>query len=205
MDDVLLSLQDFMATFKAIRSVESERLALQLQSSEDLLASIAQQTDEIKNAAAQSGSVTERASHALRENDEEIEEAEKIEVRTALVADHLLVVRNFASEVTRAVATLKRSAKPSPGAGWEKVRQELSGIGFDSLKEIRANLPAGVGDIARIVPLVGIVGLLTAIAGPTAGLAGLISGFKPLAETIKTLRESGSPAAADRSEAVDEE
>jgi hypothetical protein len=92
MDDVLLSLQDLLAVYPIVRKIEAEQLALAIQRNDSDLADIQFNTNAIKRAAAESEAVTENAVAALKENDDEIEDARDVVVRAGLVADHLLVV-----------------------------------------------------------------------------------------------------------------
>ena len=138
MDDTLQTLRDLLAAFPIVRRIENERLALDLDRNADTISAIQQEMDAVKVAAAQSGAVTEEAINALTHNDAAIEDAIDPVVRTSLIADNLLVLRNFASAVIGGIAGYGRLAIA-------KVGPELTGLGGDIWQEIRGHLPNGVG------------------------------------------------------------
>jgi hypothetical protein len=108
----------------------------------------------IHNAAAHSDIVAPGAVNALGENEPDIRQAQSVEVRADLVADRLLIHRNFVSQALRAITR-------KSGGVWEV-------IGPDFI--------TGSKVAARMLPPLAVIGLLTAIAGPIAGLAGLLRG-----------------------------
>lgn len=188
LDDVLLSLQDFTAVYPIVRKIEAERLALAIQGDRTLLVAIQAETAEIKVAAASSEAVTNNAVAALQENDAEIEEASALEVRASLIADQLLIVRNFVSEILRAVRDYGTEAVAKMTPSLKQASSDLKEVGTEIWEEVRQNLPRGVGKAARVLPLVILVGLLAKISLPVAGLATLVGGFKPIAKAIKQLK-----------------
>jgi hypothetical protein len=95
----------------------------------------------IKAAAEKSGAVTEEAIGALTQNDLAIEDATDPVARTRLIADKVLVARNFVSAVSREAARYGR-----------KAGTELAGLGGDIWKAIRIGLPP-------LVPPAALVGL----------------------------------------------
>jgi PTS system mannose-specific IIA component len=193
LDDVWLSAQDLLAVYPIVRKIESERLALAIQQDQNLISEIRAETDQIKDAAAESSdAVTVNGVAALRENDPEINQARNLQVRTNVIADQLLVIRNFCSEVFRAVRDAGTDAGILMGHSLKVAGQELKTVGQDSWKQVRENLPIGVGKAARVLPLVALVGLLAKISMPVAGLATLVRGFKPIAKAIKEFQESPS-------------
>jgi Leucine rich repeat len=191
MDDVLLSLQDLVASYPIVRTIEAERVALSIQRDTHILEAVAAEMDVIKEEANASVAVTPVAVAALKENDLEIEDAITLDVRAGLIADQLLVVRNFTSEVVRYVREHGSRTTTTLVAGLEQAGSELGDLGQKSWEAAKANLPDGVGAAARILPVGLLVVLLTNIAGPVAGLAALAGGFKQLAKAITQLREVG--------------
>jgi hypothetical protein len=190
-DDVLLSLQDLLAIYPIVRKIEAERLALSIARDASLLDAVTSEADAIKLEASESEVVTAAAIAALRENDPEIEDARSLDVRAGLVADQLLVVRNFVSEIVSYVRRHGAGATaPSVGA-LRQASNELKELGGKSWEAAKANLPDGVGAAARILPVGLVIVLLASIAGPVAGLAALSGGFKQLAQAIKQLRDFG--------------
>jgi hypothetical protein len=159
-------------------------LALHLDRSIDAIPTIREQMDAIKAAAAQSGAVTEEAICALAQNDAVIEDATDPLVRTSLIADKLLVFRNFAGAVIGGIASRGRTALAKAGT-------ELGELGEDIWRAIKEELPKGIGAAARIAPLIGLVTLAGVIAGPVASVASVVPAFKPIADTLKNaIRDS---------------
>jgi hypothetical protein len=99
-------------------------------------------------AAAASRAASEAAIEALNQNDRAIQDARDANLRTGLIGDKLLVVRNFA------------------GAVITKIGTELGELGTKSWGAFREEFPKGIGMVARGAPL---VLLATAIAGPAGG------------------------------------
>jgi hypothetical protein len=184
MDDTLQTLRDLLAAFPIVRRIEAEVLALHLDRSIDAIPTIREQMDAIKAAAAQSGAVTEEAICALAQNDAVIEDATDPLVRTSLIADKLLVFRNFAGAVIGGIASRGRTALAKAGT-------ELGELGEDIWRAIKEELPKGIGAAARIAPLIGLVTLAGVIAGPVASVASVVPAFKPIADTLKNaIRDS---------------
>jgi len=208
-DDVLLSLQDLLAIYPIVRKIEAEHLALSIQRDATLLAAVTTEVEAIKEEARESEAVTKAAVAALKENDPEIEAARTIDVLAGLMADQLLVVRNFGSEAVSYVRKYGTSATMALGAGMGRASSELKELGGKSWEATKANLPDGVGAAARVLPVGLVIALLANIAGPVAGLAALSGGFKQLAQAIKQLRDVGklpkeekpNPEAATRGKA----
>jgi hypothetical protein len=170
MDDVLLSLQDFLALYPVVRKIEAEQLALSIQRDADFLSAIQSNMVGIKQVATESQDVTRNAVAALTENDEEIERSRNLDVQAGLIADDVLVARNF---VGAAVASLRNFGS------------ELKEVGDKSWEAVKTNLPDGVGTAAWLLPLGGLVYLLGPYVG---GLAVLLQAFKPHARAIEQLK-----------------
>jgi hypothetical protein len=176
MDDTLQTLRDLMAAFPIVRRIEAERLALDLDRNADAIPIIQQQMNAIQAVAAQSGAVTEEAICALTQNDADIEDATDPGVRTGLVADQLLVVRNFAGAVIGGIGSYGR-----------KAGTELAGLGGDIWKAIRVGVPP-------LVPPIALVGLAVWISGPVTGIAAAVATFKPMAKILESLARNKKPA-----------
>jgi formylglycine-generating enzyme required for sulfatase activity len=192
-DDVLLSLQDLLAIYPIVRKIEAERLALSIQRDATLLTAVRAELEEIKKEASVSEAVTEASRAALKENDPDIEVARTLDVLAGLLADQLLVVRNFGSVAVTYVRKHGASAAVALGAGLARAGSELKELGGNSWEAAKVNLPEGVGAAARILPVGLVIALLANIAGPVAGLAALSGGFKQLAKAINKLKNIGEP------------
>jgi hypothetical protein len=177
-DDVLQTLRDLLAAFPTVRRIEAERLALDLDRNADAVPTIRELMDAIQSAAARSEAVTAEGVAALAQNDGAIKDATDPVVRTSLVADRLLVFRNFAGAVVGGIASYGRIALSKTGV-------ELGELGSKSWRAIKDELPKGIGATARIAPLVGLVTLTGVIAGPVASVASAVPAFKPIADTLK--------------------
>lgn len=170
--DLHLSGQDFLATFPNVRRIERERIAAGLEKDPGVIDKALEETEAIQSAAAVSEIVAPGAVNALGENGPDIREAQSVEVKADLVADRLLVHRNFVGQVLRAIAR-------KSGDAWEVV-------GPDFL--------AGSKAAARMLPSLAVIALITTIAGPIAGLAGLLRSdlFKSVRGAVTTVRRSTS-------------
>jgi hypothetical protein len=183
MDDVLLSLQDMMAIFPIIREIEAERVALAVQGDVTTLDMITTNINVIKGIASNSEIVTQAAADALKENDTEIRDARGIAIQARLVADQLLVTRNF-------VGGAALFARQALVRGTKRAASELGELGGKSWDEVKANLPSGIGVASRALPLVALIALLATISGPVAGIAGAAAAFRPLSRALKKIVES---------------
>ncbi len=193
LDDVLLSLQDLLAIYPVVRKIETERLALSIQRDPTLLDAVAAELETIKKEASVSEAVTGAVVAALKENDPDIKAARTLDVLAGLLADTLLVVRNFGSVAVTYVHKHGESAASALGAGLARAGSELKELGGNSWEAAKINLPEGVGAAARILPVGLVIALLANIAGPVAGLAALSGGFKQLAKAINKLKGVGDP------------
>ena len=180
MDDVLLCLQDLLAVFPIVREIEAERLSLAIQGDLSTLDSITANTRVIKETATNSEIVTQEAAEALRENDDQIRDARTIVVQSRLIADQLLIIRNF---VGGAALFARHALAPSA----KRVALELGELGSESWSEVKANLPAGIGTASRALPLVALIGLLAAISPHVAGIAGAAAAFSPLSRALRKI------------------
>jgi hypothetical protein len=170
--DLHLSGQDFLATFPNVRRIERERIAAGLEKDPEIIDKALQEMQAIHSAAAGSEIVAPGAVDALGENEPDIREAQSVEVKADLVADRLLIHRNFVSEALRAIAR-------KSGDAWEVVRPDFV---------------AGSKAAARMLPPLAVIALITTIAGPIAGLAGLLRSdlFKSVRGAVTTVRRSAS-------------
>jgi hypothetical protein len=184
LDDTLLTLRDLLAAFPIVRRIEAERLALDLDRSADAVPIIQEQMAAIEATAEKSGAVSERTIAALTQNDAAIEDAIDPVVQRSLVADKLLVFRNFGGAVVGGVASYGRIAVGKAG-------MELGELVGKSWQAIKDELPKGIGANARIAPLVGLATLAGVIAGPVASMASLVPAFKPISEALKSAIRDG--------------
>ncbi|MDR3533423.1 MAG: hypothetical protein P4L90_23055 [Rhodopila sp.] len=169
-DDMLETARDLVSVFPIVRRIEAERLALDLDRNAEALPLIRQQIAMIAEAAETSGRASRAALEALSQNDLAIEEATDPLLRTSLVADTLLVVRNFAGAVAK------------------KVTVELAELGNRTWQSVKDQLPEGVGLVARVAPF---MFLTSAIAGPAGTIALALAAFKPLAALLNRMNGSG--------------
>jgi hypothetical protein len=147
------------------------------------LDTITTNVNSIKEVANDSEIVTQAAANALRVNDAEIRDAQGIAIQARLVADQLLVTRNF-------VGGAALFARQALVASTTRVASELGELGSKSWDEVKANLPTGIGTAARALPVVALIGLLASISGPVAGIAGAAAAFKPLWRALKKIVDS---------------
>ena len=170
-DDICLSGRDLLAVFPIVREIERQRLALGLERSPNTVSSIEQLANEINRIAAASDIVGSSAVSALADNDTSIEQATTTNQKADLLADKLLVIRNFVSETIRYVVD--------------------SGLSFidDTWKVVKPDFQEGTRNAARILPPLAVISLVTYLAGPIPGIAVLLQGdmFKPLANTVKRI------------------
>jgi transcriptional regulator with XRE-family HTH domain len=173
-DDVCLSGQDFLATFPIVRQIERECIALQIEKTSEIIRDIQTKTEMIQDAAAASDAVAPGAIEALRANEPDIAQAKNVEQAADLIADNLLVFRNFVSAAVRFVTQ----------TGLIKAA--------DAWLVIKPDFQEGARAAARILPPLAVIALLTSIAGPVAGLAGILRGdiFKPITSAISKLQMS---------------
>jgi hypothetical protein len=96
-------------------------------------------------------------------------------VRTSLVADKVLVFRNFAGAVVGGIASYGRIALSKAGT-------ELGELGGDIWKKIRAHLPDGVGLAVTVGPL-----FLSAdhISNPFLAIGAAVPALKPIASVLR--------------------
>jgi hypothetical protein len=170
-DDICLSGRDLLAVFPIVREIERQRLALGLERSPDTVTGVERLAKEVNSIAAQSDIVGESAVSALAENDISIDQADTVNQKADLLADKLLVIRNFVSEIIRSYFD--------------------SGITFidGTWKTVEPDFREGARNAARILPTLAVVGLVTYLAGPIPGIAALLHGdmFKPIANSVKRI------------------
>jgi hypothetical protein len=176
MNDAHLSGQDFLATLPEVRAIERQHLAVGLEKNPEVINKVLEETAAIENAAAKSDAVAPGALTALRENEADIREAKTVEVAADLVADKLLIIRNFVSEGIRYIA------RQSAAAGtevWHIVKPELE---------------VGLRSTARMLPQIAVAALLESIGVPITGISAALKGplFKPVSSAISKVRRSKS-------------
>jgi hypothetical protein len=179
MDDAARTLRDLLASFPTVRRIEAEVLALDLDRSADAVPTIREQMAAIKAAAIRSGAVTEEVISALAQNDDAIEEATDPLVRTSLVADKLLVFRNFVGAVIGGLASYGSIAIAKARAG-------LGELAGKSWEEVKNQLPKSIGATAALVPPFALVGLVVWFTDPVTGVAVTVATFKPMAKILKS-------------------
>jgi hypothetical protein len=179
MDDTLQTLRDLLAAFPIVRRIEAERLALDLDRNADAIPTIREQMDAIKAAAAQSGAVTEDAIVALTQTDAAIEDATDPVVRISLIADKILVFRNFVGAVIGGIASCGSIAIAQARAG-------LGELAGKSWEEVKNQLPKSIGATAALVPPFALVGLAVWLTDPVTGVAVTVATFKPMAKILKS-------------------
>jgi hypothetical protein len=178
MNDALQTLRDLLSAFPIVRRIEAERLALDLDRSPDAVPAIREQMDAIKAAVEKSEAVTKEAIGALTQNDTAIEDASDPVVQRGLIADKLLVFRNFAGAVIGGIGDYW-------GAARAKVGPELGQLIGESWQAIKDELPKGIGAAARVAPLIVLVTMAGVIAGPVGSIASAVPAFKPIADVLK--------------------
>ena len=157
-------------------------MALDLDRHGEALPVIRREMEAISDATARSEAVTDLAREALRQNDAAIADAGDPVLRMSLIADKLLVVRNFA------------------GAVGNKIGIELGDLGLKSWQAFKEGLPQGVGVVGRFGPLI-VLG--TFIAGPIGGIAMVLPAFKSAAKLLsKIVGEKPAPKKATRKQAA---
>jgi hypothetical protein len=135
--------------------------------------------------------VTRDAVAALEEQDADIEAARNNVVRAGLVADQLLVFRNFVSEAFRSARASGKAVTATVSPGIRRAGSELRDLGGKSWEQFKDNFPEGVGAAARLLPIGALAALLAGIAGPVGGLAALSGSFKEIAKAIKKFTGRG--------------
>lgn len=175
LDDTLQTLRDLLAAFPIVRRIEAERLALDLDRSADALPIIQEQMAVIEATAEKSGAVTDRTIVALTQNDVAIEDAIDPVVQRSLVADKLLVFRNFAGAVIGGAVSCGRGALAKAGT-------ELAGLSGEVWKEVRARLPGAVGLTVTVAPL---LLLADQIGDPYLRIGAAVPALAPIASILK--------------------
>lgn len=162
--------QDFLATFPLIREIERQRLALDIEKSPETIAEIQSKTSLIIEAASRSEAVAVGAVNALSENEVDIAQSVDLTTTADLVADQLLITRNFTSEVVRSILH----------------------NGAEAWNIIKPDLQDGAKTAARILPPLAVIALITSIAGPIAGLAGILNTdiFRSVAAAIPRVQRT---------------
>ncbi len=177
-DDVCLTGQDFLATYPIIRQIERQRLALGIEKTPDAINNIQIEIEAVQKAAAASEVVAAAAVSALGENDSDIKDANSAEQTAELIGDKLLIIRNFVSEAIRSVV---QGATASAAGAWGVIKPDFHD---------------GARAAARILPPLAVIALITSIAGPIAGLAGLLRGniFTPIRSAVSRVQSADQKA-----------
>jgi hypothetical protein len=173
MDDACLTGRDFLATFPVVRQIERQRLALGIERSADRLEQIRGEANAVQTAAASSEVVATGAVEALTTTDPDILRAKSVDQVADLLGDKLLVIRNFVSATVRSVKELGASTA------------------VDTWKVVGPDFQEGARTGARMLVPLALITLATSLAGPIAGLAGLLRGdvFKPLLSAVQKIEE----------------
>lgn len=176
-DDICLSGRDLLSVFPIVREIERQRLALGIERSPEAISDLHVQVEAIQQVASDSDLVAQSASNALSENDVGILQAESTDQEADLLADKLLIIRNFASESVRWMVE-----------GGVKLID-------DTWQVIKPEFQEGMKAAAKIAPPLTIIALITSIAGPIAGLAALLHGdiFRPVSNAIKKILAKEPP------------
>jgi hypothetical protein len=191
MDDTARTLRDLLASFPIVRRIEAEALALDLDRSVDAVPTIREQMAAIKAAAEKSGAVTPEAIGALTQNDAAIEDAIDPVVKRRLVADSLLVFRNFVGAVIGGIVKYG-------GAALAQARAGLGKLATKSWDEINNQLPKSIGATAALVPPLALVGLAVWLTDPVTGVAVTVATFKLKAKILKSIAHGEKPAKAKK-------
>lgn len=191
MDDTARTLRDLLASFPIVRRIEAEALALDLDRSVDAVPTIREQMAAIKTAAEKSGAVTPEAIGALTQNDAAIEDAIDPVVKRRLVADSLLVFRNFVGAVIGGIVNYG-------GAALGQARAGLGKLATKSWDEINNQLPKSIGATAALVPPLALVGLAVWLTDPVTGVAVTVATFKLKAKILNSIAHGEKPAKAKK-------
>ncbi len=169
--DLCLSGQDLLAIFPIVRQIERERLAITFERSPAVMDTLQTESNAVTKFAQKSDVVSEAAIEALAENEPAIVSAVDEKERAELLADKLLILRNFVSESVRAISHKSTNAAK------------------DSWEIIKPDFQEGAKNAARILPPLAVIALLTSIAGPVAGLAGILKGdvFKSVSSALSKI------------------
>lgn len=167
--DLSLSLEDLQACFPYIREIEAEGVGLGLTSGD--AAAAQNHADEIAEAAQESQATSPEAKHALKELTPDIAAAPNEVVRTRLIADNLLIARNFVSVVFRHV--------------YDHAKVGVGHIGEAAGKGIKSAVTKGT----EATVLGTMAYLAFQLTGPVGALAFLLKSFGPINEIAKRLQE----------------
>ncbi|HEY1936213.1 MAG TPA: DUF4062 domain-containing protein [Acetobacteraceae bacterium] len=190
MNDLSQSLSDLLSLFPIVREIETDRVALTIVRNPQNIDAIEREVESIRASAASSAAVTERAVEALAVNDPEIASTRDINLKADLLADKILVVRNFASAAVHGAARSGLASVHGVQSAMIAAGRELTALGAESWQAAKTNLPRGVGDAARIAPLLALTVLALQIAGPIGAIGAIVGGFSPLIRAIRQLRAS---------------
>jgi len=170
---------DLKGCFPELRAIETERLALQLKSTD--VAAVRTLLDQVAAGAAGAGAVVDPSAAGALQTSADLSRAEASdEVQEQRVAGFALVVRNFLSWVLRvAVANaLARAVTETTREIWDKARPKIIRGAAD-----------GLGAMAKPTVIVAIASLLGSVLGPAAGVAALLAGFGKIGALITILRK----------------
>jgi hypothetical protein len=143
--------------------------------------------DLIAAAAASSDATTQEAVNALQQNEASIEHAQDPLVKTSLVADQLLVERNFINAIIGGVGAAGRVIASRVGVGLNKTGAELGEVGGELWQAVRTELPKGVGIAVSVAPILGLLTLAGYILGPVTAIGAVLPVFKPIADAMRRL------------------
>eukprot|EP00752_Nemacystus_decipiens_P000584 g584.t1 len=177
--DLSETVRDLQGCFPEIRDIEGERMALAIDPAE--VDAIGGHLDTIvAQAVADDAVVDESAKEALETISDNADQDAPREVKQRLVADRLLVVRNFLSPLFRfaLASSFATEARGVTREVWEKARPKLIEGAAD-----------GLGSMGRPVVVVGVSALVWGLLGPVAGLATAAAGFGKIDQLVKLLHK----------------
>ncbi|MFC6857402.1 hypothetical protein ACFQHZ_17530, partial [Marivibrio halodurans] len=165
--DLSETVRDLQGCLPEIREIEAERMALEIDPA--TVDAIARHLDDIvETAVADDEIVDESAKDALRTITANADQDAPPVVQQRLVADRVLVVRNFLSPLFRLALASSFAAGATDVSReiWEKARPKFVEGAAD-----------GLGSMGRPVVVIGVSALVGAFLGPTAGIAAMLAGF----------------------------
>lgn len=196
--DLSETVRDLQGCLPEIREIEAERLALEIDPRN--VDQIGRHLETIvETAIADEEVVDESAKEALRTMTNESVQDAPTQVRQRLIADRVLVVRNFLSPLFRGAieSRLATGVTGTTGEIWVRARAKF----VDGAAE-------GLGSMGRPVAVVGVSALIVSLLGPTAGIVAMVAGFgrfdllvKLLAKRLQNVRSdtAAEPEDADAS------
>lgn len=177
--DLSETVRDLQGCLPEIREIEAERMALEIDPTK--VDQIAQHVDDIiEKAVVDETIVDNSAKDALRTIADNADEGASPQVKQRLVADRVLVVRNFLSPIYRFALASKLANEVTDvrREAWEKARPKFIDGAAD-----------GLGSMGRPIAVIGVSSLVALLFGPTAGLAAMLAGFGKIDQLVKLLQK----------------